>query len=266
MPNPSFFVCIDESGDQGFRFDACRSSSHWFVLSAIVGINAKEADLSSSLRSMKSSINWNPRKPLHFKKLTEKAKRLAVDVVANHSDSLRAVSVLVYKPFLSSPETFQSENRLYMYSLRLLLERASWICQDSKEKQTKSFGDGTAKVIFSNMNEVSCSRFRDYMAKLYRMAPSTSIDWTSIDPVRFETLSPGKHVGLELADIVASSFYCAGHHCAKSKTAEWATRLKPVMHRSRDGRYRGAGVKFFPKAVEIEIAQIAPWAISTYPR
>ena len=111
----------------------------------------------------------------------------------------------------------------------------------------------------------SKARLEEYLQQLQEM--DTAIEWSVLRKDQIETLSPGQHAGLQLADVVAGAFYCTDHHCEKHKTDGWAEMLKPVMFRSRRGRYRGYGVKLCPPALENSNAQnaLAPWALKFHP-
>src|SRR3546814_3876858 len=88
-------------------------------------------------------------------------------------------SVLVHKPSLNEPETFQAEKfRLYFYLTRYLLERVSWLCRDHRRANE---GDGTAEVIFSNRSYMSYDAMRTYLCRL-RDHADTRIDWSAFDP------------------------------------------------------------------------------------
>ena len=266
MPDgPSFAICIDESGDQGFTFEGENRSTDWFVISGIVFLNDRLADVNAAIREAKQSIAWNNRKPLHFKRVNNERRVCVLNSILRDQTLFRAISVLIHKPSLIEVESLSSDNRLYFYYTRYLLERASWLCRDSREATEKSHGDGTARVIFSAMNEVSRASVGEYFEQLQGM--QTQIDWSVLNPQQFETLRPGQHSGLQIADVVAGSFYCPNHHCAGPRTDEWARMLRPVMYRSRRGKYQGYGIKLCPKQAENQNAQnaLAPWAFQHYP-
>lgn len=261
MTNPSFQICVDESGDQGFRFDS-DGCSHWLVVSGVVSLSHSTPKLTELVKNIKADIGWTRNRALHFKDVKgEDKRRLVIERISERHKLLRAVTVMVNKTCLASPEAFSGENRLLFYATRFLLERASWLCKNSREFAQRQHGDGTAKVIFSNMGEVSRHQICEYFKRLQQQ--DTAIDWEVICASRFETLSPGMHAGLQIADCVASGFYCAEHHRKKSHTREWAEKLKPIVYRSPRGRYMGYGLKLYP---EKEIAQggCASWATEFY--
>jgi hypothetical protein len=94
----------------------------------------------------------------------------------------------------------------------------------------------------------------------------TSIAWDYLDTEKLLVLTNGKHSGLQVADSIASAFFCADHDRRDLCCCDWAQSLKPVMY-SRNGQHRNYAVKVFPKKAENQIAQgaVAPWANQVYP-
>ena len=166
---------------------------------------------------------------------------------------------MVHKPSLESPEAFSERHRLYFYMLRILLERASWVCRDSRSVRDRSLGDGTANVIFSNRNDISYQEVANYFNRLERL--ETTIDFNVIRPGQFQALTNGKKSGLQVADAIASAYFCAEHTFLRRRNHEYAQALGPTLYR-HCGKAWGYGLKFFPPSVEKQAAHgtIAPWA------
>lgn len=123
----TFTVFVDESGDEGFKFG--NGTSEWFVLSAVVVRRARELELVGLTNGIKTRLNKLPlKKPLHFRRLKHEQKVLFTDQIS--TAALRTVTILIHKPSLSTPKTFQERYRLYFYAVRLLCERVSWLCRD----------------------------------------------------------------------------------------------------------------------------------------
>lgn len=264
MPH-TFDICIDESGDDGFTFEK-PDCSRWFIISAAVVVRRHILLLDEILRDLKAQFHWKPKKPLHFRDLKPDIRK-TVTIARLATDGMRifrGITIAVHKPSLSDPETFQDKHRLYFYFTRFLLERASWICRDAAVTQKRDFGDGRARVVFSARNDLSYDEMLSYLQTL--QTKETSIAWPSIDTSKIVTLTNGKHSGLQVADSIASAFYCADHHRPDLCCHEWVRALKPVMY-SYKGRCRGYGVKIFPPEAEKQIAQgaLAPWATLHYP-
>ena len=236
----SFDICIDESGDQGFAFDQ-QNSSHWFVISAVIGLTSRVPDMTARVLDAKRAINWKLAKHLHFKDVKVDKRELAVSTLMQDGTLFRSIVIMVHKPCLIDPESFQDDNRLYFYFTRYLLERASWLCRDSDEAKNKLVGDGTARVVFSKMNEISHGRIQEYFKHLQSF--QTTIDWNVIREDQFETMAPTKHAGLQIADAVAGGFFCGDHPTEWKRSPRWCELWKPMLYRSRRGKYRGYGLK-----------------------
>jgi hypothetical protein len=262
----SFLICIDESGDQGFTFTGTHTSSEWFIVCATIIPVHRFQQVQDTITSLKMKVGCPERKHLHFKNLKETSQRRLVVTAINEElkNCFRSVVVMVHKPCLSSPESFSEKNRLYFYLTRFALERASWFCAGCKEYREKAYGDGTAKVIFSGMPALSREAIEKYFCLLRQS--ETSIDWSVVDPARFEALSPNKNAGLQLADSMAGAFYCNDHPILRHRTSEWSAVLKKTLYRSPRGRYLGYGLKLFPHQVEKQMAQgiRCTWATSIF--
>lgn len=242
----SFVIYVDESGDEGFSFD--RGSSEWFVLSAVV--TRKDTDLATVklVDTVRAKLGKPPKKPLHFRDLRHEHRVPFIAEIARAR--LRTISVLVHKPSLGEPEKFDQRYRLYFYSIRHLLERASWLCRD--HTQTGDSGDGSADVVLSNRSGMSYKEMRDYLELLRSTseARGVTIHWNAIKADQISAHSPGKRMGLQIADAVASGTYYAVHRSQYGYTEDRYVRmLKPVVYHHQ-GRYLGYGIKFWPREVD----------------
>jgi len=158
--------------------------------------------------------------------------------------------VLAHKPSLKEPEKFQERYRLYFYAVRYLFERVSWYCRDHRPANDR--GDGTAEIVFSNRAGMSYAEMRDYLGLLRSQTGffDVRIDWSTIKPETISAFSPGKRMGLQIADAVAGSFYSAAQASQYGFTEDrYARMLKPVVYH-RQGRYLGYGLKFWPREVD----------------
>ena len=239
----SFVVYIDESGDEGFFFE--RGSPAWFVLSAVVTRKAHDLETVKLVDTVRAKLGRPPRYVLHFRKLHHEHRLPFVEEIARAR--LRTVTVLVHKPSVKEPETFRARNRLYFYAVRLLLERVSWLCRDARLRDDP--GDGSAEIYFSNRSGLSYEDLKGYLAHLeanrdefgVRIAPGV------IRTTRVTSRTPDKLMGLQIADAVASSFYC-GVQTSRLGFVEdrYARMLRPVVYHHR-GTHLGYGVKLWPR-------------------
>jgi hypothetical protein len=245
MTTPSFRVYVDESGDEGFVFKSGGAgSSRWLVLSAVVTRREEDHTVVSLMDKVRTLLGRQPRQQLHFAKLGH-AQRTAYARTIGQA-RIRTVSVLIHKPSIRDPETFQAQkHQLYRYASRLLLERISWLCRDHR---IKDCGDGTANIIFSNRGQMSYDDLRAYLHKLKEMSAGgeVNIDWSAINPKAVSAVQHMQMAGLQVADAVASSAYAAVNPNQFGDTEDRYMRaILPVCYRYQ-GHLLGYGLKFWP--------------------
>ena len=243
----SFRVYIDESGDEGFVFHADGSgSSKWLILSALVTRQETDLETVKLIDQVRSQLGRLPRTPLHFRDLKHEQRIPYVRAIA--AAKVRTVSVLIHKPSISEPEKFKAEKYLlYRYASRVLLERVSWLCRDSRKEGA---GNGEADIIFSNRSKMSYDELRNYLHTLKAKSDpfNVTIDWSVINPDTVQAINHEKLMGLQLADAVASSLYYAVNVNRYGDTEpRYQAILHPTFYRYK-GTALGYGLKFWPKA------------------
>jgi hypothetical protein len=242
-------VYVDESGDEGFSFG--RGSSEWFVLSAVITKKATDLETVKLVDRIRKKLGKPEKKPLHFRDLKHEQRLPFLGEIS--TAQLRTVSILIHKPSLKEPEKFHERFRLYYYTVRYLLERVSWYCRD--HKLPKDSGDGSAEIIFSNRSGMSYQEMGEYLNLLKEQTRlrDVRIDWNAVKADKFMACSPGKKMGLQIADAVASSTFFAVQPSQHGYTEDRYIRmLKPVIYHFRE-IYLGYGLKFWPKEVDQKI-------------
>jgi hypothetical protein len=239
---PSFVVYVDESGDEGFQFS--KGSSEWLVLSASIFRKATEPQDVKLVNDVCKLLGKSPQSGLHFRLLKHDQRVPYIARIA--STRTRTISVLVHKPSLREPEVFREKSRLYIYSVRYLLERVSWFCREKLLRGDP--GDGSAEIIFSNRSSTSYGDIRDYRKNL--QAKDTQIHWPAIRPDQVYPLPHKQRFGLQIADAIASSFYLALQTNRFGFTEDrFARMLRPIVWR-RGSSILAYGLKIWPKEAE----------------
>ncbi len=242
----SWVVYIDESGDEGFMFS--KGSPDWFVLSAVVTPKATDLETVKLVDHVREQVlHRQDHDPLHFRKLKHEHRIPFLSVLAQAD--LKAFVVLMHKPSIKNVEVFQQKNRMYFYAARLLLERVSWYCRD--HTTTKTAGDGSAEIIFSNRGGMKYEEFREYMETLQRQTKvgAIQIDWNVIKRDQIMAYA-AKRMGLQLADAVASSFFFGVQLNQYGFNEDRYVRmLQPLIYKDA-GRYAGYGLKFWPSETD----------------
>lgn len=243
---PTFVIYVDESGDEGFSFG--HGSSEWFILSAVVIKKVIDLETVKLIDRVRAQLGKPEKRPLHFRDLKHGQRLPFVGEISKAK--LRILSVLIHKPSIKEPEKFNERYRLYYYGVRYLLERASWFCRD--HYLPSDTGDGSAEIIFSNRGGMSYEELRGYL-KLLKDKPGfldIRIEWKVINSEQVIACNPGKQMGLQIADAVASSAYYAVQPSQHGYNEDRYIRmLKPVIYHYQ-GRYLGYGLKFWPREVD----------------
>ena len=195
--------------------------------------------------AVRSVLEKKPKSPLHFRDLKHEQKLPYLRCLTGFN--FKTVTILVHKPSLKEPEKFQERYRLYFYTTRYLIERASWFCRDTHTPH--DIGDGTAKLIFSNRSGMSYSELKDYFIYLKNNTDlfGVRIDWNYIKPDQIIAYSPMKRVGLMIADAIAHSFWRAVERDRFGFTEDRYVRLLDKIIYRRKGEALGYGVKFWPR-------------------
>ena len=247
----SFVVYIDESGDEGFKFGA--GSSEWFVLSAVVTRKVTDVQTVKLVDGVREALGKPMKKPLHFRDLKHEQCLPYIDRIARAD--LRTVSVLVRKPSLLERETFSGRYRLYFHATRYLLERVSWYCRD--HHVAADLGDGSVEIHFSNRSGMSYAELGAYLDYLKENSGlfEVGVHWPAIRTDQIFTASPGRLMGLQIADAVAGAFWRAVEKSRHGFTEpRYAVMLKPVVY-AHERSQLGYGIKFWPKEAVTEVVQ-----------
>jgi len=230
-------VYIDEAGDRG---RAPRSSDH-FVVSAVVVRDESDATVREELNAAKARIGLQPGNVVHFRKLPHSKKvRICRDVSGFSLD--RITSVVICKkqlepfpggglPYISNPDP------LYLWAVRLLLERVSWLIRDN--------GGGTSIVTFAHLTRFKSEKLHNYRAALENS--ETSIHWASFAGHPFRINHPEKVHLLQVADCSASAFYKAVEEDQYGITeGRYLQELRPKLYRYGTSPVTSYGLKVFP--------------------
>ncbi|MBI2516925.1 MAG: DUF3800 domain-containing protein [Opitutae bacterium] len=244
----SFIAYVDESGDEGFVFNADGSgSSRWFVLSAVVIRQTNDLQMVSCLKEVRTVLKKDLKAPLHFVEMKHEQRVPYIRRVGELP--IRTVSVLVYKPLIAEPEKFQNTKYLlYRYATRLLLERVSWLARDQRRSGE---GDGFTEVIFSNRSNMSYEDIRSYLRLLRKQSEANpsqvQIDRAVIDPERISAVDHSKLAGLQVADAVASGFHFAlkVNRYGETETS-YLQHLRKTVYRHKAAAL-GYGLKLWPE-------------------
>lgn len=262
-PDYEYVAYIDEAGDPGLRNlrpDCPTGSSEWFVLSAVVIAKKFEMPVRDWVSDMITATGRSQRKDLHFRALHDAHKSLVCTMLANLN--VRCFTICSHKksllkwPHSPSLRAMQNQDWFYSFLSRYLLERVTdFVAAHSKRT---SGSTKRVKIVFSDRGGLSVGQMSAYYDKLQHQTRSGrmvlkrgNITWDAFHRLLLRRANPKASAGLQLADIVASSFFTA---CDQYNTLncnpKYALFLRDRMARKPDtvgGQISGYGVKLLPK-------------------
>jgi len=210
----SFRAYVDESGDEGFKFRKSlnkEASSDWFVLAAFVTRKKTDLEVVKVIDQVRGEFQLHPRKHIHWKNL-------------KHPQKVR-----------------------YSQIISALQARIIAVCVHNPDKWG---GDGTVKIIFSNRQGMSYSEMKDYLRLLEKqkqIGGDIRIEFDKIPIDRLETQTPGRSMGLQLADAVAGAFFNAIERDKFGNTEpRYLRTIMPILYH-HNNRCKGYGFKIVPR-------------------
>jgi hypothetical protein len=259
---PYYYIAfIDESGDPGLervRPVDNPGSSEWLVMGAAVIEVSNELAPVQWVRSISDTIGFRQKRELHYRDLLDWQKPLACQELAKLPVKLFALlsnkkNMRQHKNERAAAKSSSISPRQYFYKfcLRLILER---ITHYVLSHSTRAYGGPRhVKVIFSRRDGHGYGHTFAYneILKAQARAGTTylnkrTIRWEVMDYRLLETESHNSNAGLQLADIVASSFYQAVDILPPTL---WDTRnaqlLEPSMAKYQNN-FENYGVTFAP--------------------
>src|SRR4030042_1082173 len=119
---------IDEAGDEGIE----TGGSRWFILGALIVPEIEDLKTSQMVQRIKKTFNKDDKWILHWSKIKKHdQKRYICNELNTESWKYACVASDKTHPFILRSKGLREKNKLYSYSVRLLLERISWYARDN---------------------------------------------------------------------------------------------------------------------------------------
>jgi len=235
---------VDESGDRG----SSASATDYFVMSAVVVSDADRPALQGRLASIRNALNKPPGTVLHFaRNIKQHGQRVYVCEQLGSVAGLTVVNVVMCKRlFVNAVLLSTDPQAVYLYTLRFMLERLSWIARDA--------GDEII-VTFAHVKNFPYHRLTGYL-NLLNGYPGVTIHWPAIRDVRIN--QPNKLELLQAADIAASATLKAFQPDHLGVTEQrYLRELAPRLYRRPPGQITSYGMKLHPVGSALALF---PWA------
>jgi Protein of unknown function (DUF3800) len=280
-PPIGYIAYLDEAGDDGIkkiRTETETGGSEWLVISAVV-IHAENEQL--VIPWLKDTIARQKRghqiQHLHFYKLDHEGKVAACKSLVEREVYL--FSTISYKKTMENHKNPAPEKvninktaRFYAWMSRLLLEEV-----------TRFIGQRTfidydmitrMRVEFSDRGGLEIKQFRNYFDYLRNQSITGSLyirghdlDWSVMDTKEIHSFANKDRAGLQLADTVASAFYCGLEKLTdEPPNSEYAKLLEPRMARDDTRKIFNCGVKVMPRWAPDRLTGAARDLVTYYAR
>ncbi|MAL79263.1 MAG: hypothetical protein CMN55_09150 [Sneathiella sp.] len=275
-----YVAYIDEAGDDGLKVIRPidnNGSSEWLIISAVLVRAERESEVKQWVKDIQDGLWRHNSKILHFAKLNENKKLFVCNQLANlearyfvvcsNKKNMRGYN----NPFAAK---IPSKNWFYCWMTRILLERVTNFVNWHSIKETGR--PHKLKVEYSNRGGLSYSQMSAYYDWMRLQGENTFIKsgrmyWDVLEYKLLKVYSAEERAGLQLADIVASSFFKA---CDIYNTGSCDTRFAKLLN-PRIAKYKdqpltkpsGYGVKLIPslKAANLQTEQEEIFRYYGYP-
>ncbi|TFC03645.1 DUF3800 domain-containing protein [Cryobacterium mannosilyticum] len=222
---------IDETGDRGIT---PRASDH-FILTAGVVRDTNRHLVNPFLESIRTGL----RKPsgfyLTWKNIRSHQDRVHIAQELGKQTWLKKVSVIACKRHL--PATQINQSQIYLYQLRFMLERLSWLARTNNE---------VLHFTIAQIPRVSQSDLREYEHVLARQS-GCQIHWASLDRKGGSIDQPQRLEELQLADLLASATGAAFNADRWGNTEQrYVQCLAPRLYRHGSSPLTSYGMKMHP--------------------
>ena len=225
-------VYIDEAGDRGMK----ATSSDYFVVAAVLVADDQDAPSRQHLSELKVRLGRATQDELQFSKLSHIQRRAACVRIAQMPVGA-ITSVILCKRHLATSH-LSTPDGMYLYSIRLLLERVSWFCETASATG--------ALPTFAHVKRFPYQKLGDYRQRL-EARNDVEIRWSLFDGHAWRINYPSKIELLQVADNAASAIYHAVQPDEFGEVeAQYAKALRPKLYRRGAARLTSYGLKVFP--------------------
>lgn len=254
-----YVAYIDEAGDPGLtrvRPIDTQGATEWLSIGAILIQQVRERDTVPWVQSIRHAIGARQRPDLHFRDLSPSRKFAVCAEVPKLP--LRCFALLSNKKNMRQHRNERAEKArpsgqqwFYNWCIRLLLER---ITDFVETDAIRRHGEPKhVQLIFSERGGVRYGQTTAYHSLLKEQARSQTtlltkrvIKWRVLHPASTLVVPHTKNAGVQLADVVASSFYQAANTMPPPDwETTYAKQLKRVVP-TENGNYADYGVTLLP--------------------
>lgn len=260
-----YVAYIDESGDTGLKGvkpKTANGSSEWLIFGCVLVRIENDAYVFPWVRDILQQMRLHQAKSLHFADLSPGKQKFACSQLA--TKSCRAFVVASNKQNIQNYEnpnlTGTKRHWYYWWMTRLLLERVTDFLK--RQYPNGNTEEHKLRIVFSQRGRVKqYEELDEYLTKIYWQSKfqmlylhDFDLDWSFIDFDEITVQPHSKRAGLQLADLVAGSFF---QGLERNRPADCdptcALMFKPILAKDKFRRFLGYGLKTMPDLSQIDI-------------
>ncbi len=195
-----------------------------------------------------SNKHWSK---LHFRELPHERRAAITRYLSRRP--IKVSSVCWNKRELMEDDrehTLHIKARLYAYTIRYLLERISWLCRDA----TPAPENPACRLVFAKCKNLKYDAILDYLRRLRAgdEDDDVRVHWPSVDVDNLVVKPSSELVGLQIADVIASSVHKGLELDPHGRTEPTYVRHLQRRTYNRNGNYRAYGMKIMPRIPPVE--------------
>jgi|HubBroStandDraft_2_1064218.scaffolds.fasta_scaffold77796_2 hypothetical protein len=237
-----YIAYIDEAGDPGLKTVRPVNpggASEWLSIGAVLVQVERARDTVAWVKSIRDAIGATRGPALHFRTLDadrrlQACAELAALPVRGFVVMSNKKNMLGYRNERVEMARPSSQEWFYNWCIKLLVERISDFVEYNS---TKKFGVAKqVRLVFSERGGVRYSQTAAYhdLAKAQARSKTTLltkrvVKWRVLHPASTKIIPHASNAGVQLADIMASSFYQAANTDSPNWNVKPAQTLKPIM-------------------------------------
>lgn len=258
VPDHEFVAYIDESGDPSLKrvrpIDEV-GGTEWFTISAVLVRRQFDADISKWVAAINQELGSTNSQIIHFSHLSPLDRLRTAELLAQYP--LRLFVVASNKKNMRQYRNVRAENTyskqwFYNWMARILIERVTDFCW--RYSQRHNLTRRHVKFVFSQTGGHSYSQTAAYHELLRYQARGKKMilnrwvpRWEVMHYKLVEHYPHFKRAGLQLADVVASSFYHAVDNLDTGPCeSKYAAALAERIATSSTGEWKDYGVVLQP--------------------
>lgn len=239
-----YTLYIDEAGDpkvDRLKPEFPQGNSEWLCLGGYLIRAEAETDLERRRDSILAEVGGRPGNELHYKKLSLKNRKTAVERLTDRTFSARGFVICSYKHTMLNHSNVRAakasanpKDVMYNFVCRLLLERATRYVRLSATRH--GIDKPILRIVMASRTGHRFGHFKAYVQQLIYQATAGStylntraVDASVLSVSQIARIPASQSAGVQLADCMTSAFFQSLEKSSPTYDTGAARNLLPLM-------------------------------------